>query len=214
MDKLVNNAKPTTCDLDPLPSSLVKKYSKLFTPVFHKIINSSLSSGCFASSWKKAIVKPLLKKSNLDHVQRNYRPVSNLSFLSKLVEKASLLSFSKHLDDHHLLPEYQSAYRKGYSTETLLLKVYNDIMLGMEKQMLTPLIAIDLSAAFDTVHHGLLLDVMENCFGVCGTAKCWMSSYLSGCSMEVCVNGKKSSSYDIDFSVPQGSINGPVYFTC
>ena len=211
-EKLINNAKPTTCDLDPIPSHLVKQHSKLFAPVICKIVNISLSSGRFASSWKKAIVKPLLKKPTLDHIKKNYRPVSNLSFLSKLVEKASMLSFSGHVENNNLLPEYQSAYREA--TETLLLKVYNDILHNFEHQKLSPFIAVDLSAAFDTVHHGLLLDVMENCFGVRGIAKDWMSSYLSARSMEVCVNGKMSKPVCIDLSVPQGSINGPIYFTC
>ena len=96
----------------------------------------------------------------------------------------------------------------------MLLKVYNDILHNFEQQKLSPFIAVDLSAAFDNVHHGLLLDVMENCFSVRGIAKDWMSSYLSARSMEVCVNGKMSQPVCIDLSVPQGNINGLIYFTC
>ena len=84
----------------------------------------------------------------------------------------------------------------------------------MEQSYLTPFVAIDLSAAFDTVHHKLLLNVLKNCFGVCDKAYQWISSYLSDRSFCVDVNGHKSSPVNIDFSVPQGSINGPVYFTC
>ena len=214
VERLIKNAKPTTCDLDPIPSSLIKQYIDILAPVICKIINTSLSTGEFASPWKTAIVKPLLKKPNLEHIKKNYRPVSNLSFLSKLVEKASLLSFSEHLESNNLLPVYQSAYRKGYSTETLLIKVYNDILFNMEYQRLTPLVAIDLSAAFDTVNHELLLDIMEGCFGVCDNAKKWISSYLSNRNFEVKINGKHSDVVEINFSVPQGSINGPIYFTC
>ena len=150
-EKLINNAKPATCDLYPIPSHLVKQHSKLYAPVICKIVNISLSSGRFASSWKKAIVKPLLKKPTLDHIKKNYRPVSNLSFLSKLVEKASMLSFSGLVENNNLLPEYQSAHREAYSTETLLLKVYNDILHNFVHQKLSPFITIDLSAAFDTL---------------------------------------------------------------
>ena len=107
---------------------------------------------------------------------KNYRPVSNLSFLSKLVEKASAVAFQQHLDSCNLLPGYQSAYRSNHSTETLLLKVYNGILHNMEQHQLTPLVAIDLSAAFDTVNQDLLLEIMEKCAGVCGTARRWMSS--------------------------------------
>ena len=212
--KLIDNAKPATCDLDPIQSSIIKKYSHLFAPVITKIINTSLSTGLFATSWKTAIVKPLLKKPSLEHIKKNYRPVSNLTFVSKLVEKASLISFTQHLESYQLLPRYQSAYRQGFSTETLLMKIYNDLLFNMEYQKLSPLVAIDLSAAFDTVNHELLLKIMQNCFGICDTAKEWIASYLSGRSFEVHVNSVRSAPRNIDFSVPQGSINGPVYFTC
>ena len=85
MQKIISHAKPATCDLDPIPSSIGKKYSDMFTPVITKIVNTSLNTGEFADRWKKAIVKPLLKKPSLEPTKNNYRPVSNLSFLSKLV---------------------------------------------------------------------------------------------------------------------------------
>ena len=156
----------------------------------------------------------MLKKANLDHILSNYRPVSNLSFISKLAEKASLISFTKHMDTFSLLPPYQSAYRSNYSTETLLVKLYNDVLHNMENQLLTPLVAIDLSAAFDTVDHSLLIDILENCFGVCGVARDWIVSYLADRQFDVVINDSRSSPIDINFSVPQGSINGPIYFTC
>ncbi len=141
------------------------------------------------------------------------RPISNLSFLSKLVEEAPAVAFQQHLDSCKLLPGYQSAYRSNHSTETLFLKMYNDILHNMEQHQLTPLVAIDLSAAFDTVKHDLLLEIMEKCFGVCGTARQWMS-YLSDRSFDVRINNAVSAPKHIDFSVPQGSINEPIYFTC
>lgn len=211
---LIQKAKPATCGLDPMPSFLVKHYTETLAPAICKIVNTSLTSGVFAAEWKQAVVKPLLKKPSLEHIMKNYRPVSNLSFISKLVEKASLISFLQHVEKHQLLPDYQSAYRPKYSTETLLLKIYNDILLNMEHQRLTPLVAIDLSAAFDTVNHNLLLDILEKCYGVSGTVRAWIESYLSGRSFNVLVNEAKSSPININFSVPQGSINGPIYFTC
>lgn len=120
--KLIRNARPATCDLDPMPSSLLKQHCDIVAPTIRKIINTSMSTGQFATQWKKAFVKPLLKNPNLELVNKNYRPISNLSFLSKIVEKSSLLSFTQHLETHSLLPSYQSAYRAGYSTETLLLQ--------------------------------------------------------------------------------------------
>ena len=140
--------------------------------------------------------------------------MSNLSFLSKLVEKASLISFTNHMDSYGLLPSYQSAYRANHSTETLLVKLQNDILCNKEKSFVTPLAAMDLSAAFDTVNHQLLLNILERCFGVCDVAKDWISSYLSDRQFKVCINNSLSTPLTLDFSVPQGSINGPVYFTC
>jgi hypothetical protein len=197
-----------------MPSSLVKKNSDILTPGIHKIINASLQSGVFVTEWKQAIVKPLLKKPGLDHIKKNYRPVSNLAFISKLVEKASLISFLNHVEAHGLLPDYQSAYRPKFSTETLLLKVHNDILCNMEQQLSTPMVAVDLSAAFDTVNHTLLLDILQNCFGVSCTAKLWMTSYPSERSFDVRINNAVSYPININFCVPQGSINGPILFTC
>ena len=214
VEKLIKNAKPTTCNLDPLPSSLVKTHCDIFAPVICKIINTSISTGKFHPLWKQAIVKPLLKKPQLDQNKKNYRPVSNLSFLSKLVEKAFLCRFSAHMDDHSLLPSYQSAYRAQHSTETLLVKLFNDVMHNMERKLVTPFAAIDLSAAFDTVNHNLLIEILEERFGVQGFMKKWISSYLSERSFKVSINDSYSRAIGVDFSVSQGSINGPVFFTC
>ena len=92
--------------------------------------------------------------------------------------------------------------------------VYNDAAHNMEHQLLTPLVAPDLSAAFDTVNHDLLISVLENCFGVTGQALSWIESYLSERSFQVCINQSQSLPVKISCSVPQGSICGPVFFTC
>ncbi|KAK6196004.1 hypothetical protein SNE40_001314 [Patella caerulea] len=104
--------------------------------------------------------------------------------------------------------------RKHYSTKTLTLKLCNDVLWGMEHQQLTAFIAVDLSAAFDTVHHQLLLDVLETSFGVRSKAKRWIASYLTDRNFEVHVHDSCSDASNINLSVPQGSINGPVLFTC
>ena len=125
-----------------------------------KLFNLSLAEGVFASQWKIALLKPLLKKIGLDIMEKsNYRPVRNLSFLSHLVEKCVLVQFSKHCADNTLLPDYQCAYRAYYYCETALVRMVNDILLGMESQKITALTAIDLLAGFDTVDHEILLEV-------------------------------------------------------
>ena len=84
-----------------------------------------------------SVVRPLLKKKGLDPQEKNYHPVSNLPFLSKLVERATLAQFDEHCREHQLLPDFQSAYRKGYSTETSLIKMTNDILWSMERKEVT-----------------------------------------------------------------------------
>ena len=123
-----------------------------------EIINTSLEFGIFASQWKVALVKPPLKKIGLTLVVPNYCPVSNLPFLSKVLERCVVNQFTAHCDTNKLLPGYQSAYRRNYSCETALIKITNDCLWAMENQMVTAVVAIDLSAAFDMVNHEILFE--------------------------------------------------------
>ena len=123
----------------------------------------SLRQGVFPSTFKHAIVRPLLKKAGLDLDLSNYRPVSNLAFLSKLIEKAVVLRLNVHVDAHKLLPKNQSAYRRHHSCESALLRLVNDILAGMENQEVTAMIAIDLSAAFDTVNQNVVVHGIKGC---------------------------------------------------
>ena len=110
------------------------------------------------------IIRPLLKKNRLDLIPSNYRPVSNLTFLSKVLEKAALQQFRDDCDEHGLMPDYPLAYRPGYSFETALVKIMNYLLWSMENQEVTAIMAIDLSAAFDTVDHDIILKVLEITF--------------------------------------------------
>ena len=166
----------------------------------------------FAEEWKVDIIHPLLKKPGLDHICGNYRPVSNLPFLSKVVEKAALKQFIKHCEENSFLPNYQSAYRKNYSCKTALVKVFDDILWLMEKQKVNLLVAIDLSAAFDTVDHGILTDMLNTAFNVRGKSLDWFKSYLYPRSCKINIGECFSSSQDLNFSVPQGSLCGPVLY--
>ena len=144
----------------------------------------------------------------------NYRPVSNLAFLSKVIEKSALYRLNKHASENDLLPKNQSAYRQYHSCESALLRLVNDLLAAMENQEVTALIALDLSAAFDTVDHDILLDVLKSQYGVCGAALDWMDSYLRSRSCCVSVNGCMSKPRELKCSVPQGSCLGPwLYLT-
>ena len=166
--------------------------------------------GHFPTCWKSAVVLPLLKKPGLDLQIENFRPVSNLQFISKLVEKAVALQLQSHLSLKGLYPIAQSAYRKYHSTETALLKVKNDILMAINKQCVTLLVLLDLSSAFDTLNHQTLLNTLHSEFGIDGTALLWFKSYLFNRSQQVSIHGKLSQKFDLDGGVPQGSCLGPL----
>ena len=212
--QLLSKAKPTTCFLDTIPTKLLKAYPEVFLPLITRLLNLSLTSGIFPSIWKRAIVKPLLKKPGLDRTFKNYRPVSNLNFISKLLECAVLIQIQDHLYRQKLLPQYQSSYQVNFSTETLLMKLVDDILNGMESQEVIALGALDLSAAFDTVDHDLLLVILKSCFGIDGIHLVWIRSYLGGRSFQVQVGRTLSQPIDVPYAVPQGSLLGPVLFIC
>ena len=108
----------------------------------------SLEQGVFPSVWKNTLVFPLLKKDGSEPIFQNYRPVSNLQFVSKLTESAVAKQLQHHIDMNNLFPLLQSSYRKFHSTESAPLKVKNDILLNMNRQHVTLLVLLDLSAAF------------------------------------------------------------------
>ena len=202
-----------TCSLDPLPTWLVKSCTDELIPVITHVINLSLSSGIVPDPFKTALITPLLKKSGLDHNDlKNYRPIANLPFLDKVLEKVVAAQLRRYLDRHELFPHSQSAYRHFHSTETALVKVLNDLLLAIDKGLEAVLILLDYSAAFDTLDHIALCHRLETRYGVTGTVLQWIESYLNGRSQKIVVNGSCSKSFSIPYGVPQGSVIGPLLF--
>ena len=197
--------KSKSCELDVIPTSILKLMQPKVTPLITKIVNQSLGDGCFCREWKTAVVRPLLKKLGLALIFTNYRPVSNLTFISKVIEWCVLLQISQHCEDYKLQPDYQSAYREHYSCETAVL-ISNDILWGMEGQSITSLVVLDLSAAFDTVNHDILLVyTLQLSMELKGKALKWFDEYLRPRSFKVAVNGVYSKERNLEVSVPQGS---------
>ena len=213
--KLITSASSKSCASDPLPISIVKKCVDELSPAISSIINLSLKSGEFLEEWKGALVKPTIKKPKLELIKKNFRPVNNLQFLSKLTEAAKAVAQQavSHVITHGLLPVLRSAYRPLHSTETALLRVRNDILLNMNKQQVTLLVFLDLSAAFNTIDHSVLLHRLETKFGFTGTALEWFKSYLSGRFQQVVIDDATSDKFNMDFGVPQGSCLGPLLFS-
>jgi hypothetical protein len=145
MSDIVNNSPPKHCDLDPLPTWLLKKAMSVLTPVLCHLCNASMSAGVLPTSQKHGIVRPILKKPSLaaDDLS-SYRPISS----------------------HQLLPDCQSAYRRFHSTETAIAVVHNDLISAADTDRVSALVLLDLSSAFDTVDHQILLTALQRRFGI------------------------------------------------
>ena len=211
--ELVLRAPTKSCLLDPVLTNILKDCLDELLPVLSTTINLQLESGFFPDIWKESVVTPLLKKQGLDLVFKNIRPISNLSFVSKLAERVAADQIQSYLSEHDLFASLQSAYQRHYSTETALIKVKNDILMNMENQKVTLLVLLDLSAAFDTVDHRILLDRLQFDFGISGSALNWIESYLSNRTQRIYIDGVLSSNFNLKFGVPQGSCLGPLLFS-
>ena len=162
---------------------------------------------------KTSLVTPLLKKSNLDRNNlKNYRPVSNLSFLSKILEKVVAKQLKDYMDAYGLHETSQSAYKAFHSTETAILKIQDDILNAVDKNEIVVLILLDLSAAFDLIDHDILFERMKSILGITGTVRDWFKSYLNGRSQRIKIGNIKSAIHWLLYGVPQGSVLGPILF--
>ena len=211
--KLIRDAPPKTSPIDPLPMWLLKVCADEVAPFISKLFNQSLCVGVVPTAFKTAIVTPLLKKTGLnDSDPSNYRPISNLATLGKLLERVVAQQITSYLCQNNLFPEFQSAYRQYRSTETALIKVVNDIIRALDDGDLALLTLLDLSSAFDTVDHEILLNRLEISFGIQSLPLKWMRSYLTSRSQAVSFGGRKSMSETVHCGVPQGSVLGPLLF--
>ena len=141
------------------------------------IINKFLKTGTSDDSLKEALVHPLLKKINLNLLEKNYCPVSILSFLSKTTECTVALQMVEYVDSNNLMEPNQSAYRRNHSTETTLLKVTSAILKVMDEKGIVCLLLLYWSTTFDTVDHTILLDHSYKHFGIDRTFLAWIDSY-------------------------------------
>ena len=207
--KFILESNNKNCELDPIPTIVLKKAIHLLAPFITLIINKTFSEGSVPISLKEALVRPALKKPSLDPDQiKNYRPVSNLPYLSKILEKTVNSRLDSHLEGNGLLDIFQSAYRKGHSTETALLRIVNDVLLALDEGKATLLIMLDVSAAFDVVDHERLLDRHNKYFGITEKALDWMSSYLKDRKQSVKIESKQSEIQNVESGFPQGSVLG------
>ena len=203
----------SSCELDPISTKLLKDNIDTLLPGITSIVNISLQNGYFSNKLKEAVIRPLLKKSGLPLVYKNFRPVSNLSFLSKIVEKCVAQQLTDYVKINLLGETLQSAYKSCHSTESAIVKVRSDILENISNRKVTDLILLDLSAAFDTVDHVILLNRLEHRFGITANALNWFSEYLTNRTQQVIIDGTRSGSVTLKQGVPQGSVLGPWCFT-
>ena len=169
--KIVQKSNSKSCGLNPIPTSMNKQLIEPLAPILTKIVNLSLRDGIVPRTLKSATVTPLIYKVSLDqNIMKNYRPISNLSFISKILETVVSSQLCHHSASNNLMEPMQSPYKKHHSTETTLLAVQNDLLMAIDQEKAAVLVLLDLSAAFDTIDHNIVLRRMNTKYGVRGVA--------------------------------------------
>ena len=204
-----NKASP---DLDGISLKLIKFIAiEISVPLSH-IFNLSLDSGIFPEKLKYSRTVPIFKQGDPKYCD-NYRPISLVNTLSKILEKIVALNLVNHLQINKLLYQHQYGFQRAMSTEHNLLHVVNFISNALNKGNYCIGIFLDLKKAFDTCSHSILLKKLEK-FGVEGTALAWFASYLKNRKQKVDIAGNFSDESIFNISVLQGSILGPTLFLC
>jgi len=212
--KVLTSTRIKSSPLDVLPASLLRSSVNVFAPILAHMANLSFAERCFPTAFKTAQVLPLLKKAGLDRDDMSsYRPISNLTTASKVIERLFLNRLRPQLLGSRNFSRLQSAYRRGHSTETALLHVLNGVYAAADQKRVTALVGLDMSAAFDTIDHDVLLERLDHRFGVRDAASSWLRSYLTNRQQFVKLGRHSSVVMPCDSGVPQGSVLGPLLFT-
>ena len=226
MDELLQRKKKTElpdCDSD---IDLADKFSEYFVDKISKIRkNLDLNSPKSPEITSKHVVKntsasvtsftpatisesrKIIGKSASTLLVQNLA-ISNLTYLSKIIERVVASRLFTHMNENNIAEPMQSAYRPGHTTETALLHVHNNILRAVDEQKAVALVLLDLSAAFDTIDHNIMLSRLSKRLGVGGIALKWFESYLKGRKQSVVINETLSSPVDVLYGVPQGSVLG------
>ena len=196
--------------LDSIGPKLLKIAPNILTPSITYIINKSIESGVFPGTWKNAKVNPIFKTGDKDNVN-NYRPISILPTLSKIIEKWIQIKLMIYLDQHTLLHKNQSGFRKNHSTESALILMTDTWLKAINEGKLVGCAMIDFRKAFDLVDHQLLLKKLR-IYKFSDMSLSWFKSYLDNRTQQVVINNSSSNSGEVMCGVPQGSILGPLLF--
>ena len=182
----------------------------VITPSILYIVNKSISPGKFPSVWKEVKVKPLFKTGNKEDVN-NYRPISILPTLSKLIEKWVERQFSQYLNDFNLLHKSQSGFRPKHSNESALIRMIDSWLKAINEGNMVGCVLVDFLKAFDLVDHKILLKKLK-CYKCNNSCLSWFESYLQNRTQRVSLNDNLSEAADVIHGVPQDSMLGPLLF--
>ena len=203
----------TTCQ-SALPTKLATKCLNELLTVITALVNASLSSGVMQCQFKKANVTPILKKAGSSReALKNYRPVANLNFVGKLIEKVATMQIVEYLSNNNLHVPTQSAYKQHHSVETALTRVQNDVIMSLDQREEALLVLLDFTSAFDTIDHDIMLTRSARRYGFGGRVLNCLKSYLSGRSHVVKILNNFSCSVPDESGVPQDSVMGPILFS-
>ncbi|KAF7236044.1 putative RNA-directed DNA polymerase from transposon BS [Varanus komodoensis] len=212
VDKVLGRLRPTTCLLDSCPSWLINNAKHGIGIWILEVVNTSLREGRVPAPLKEAVVRLVLKKASLDpDMATNYRPVANIPFLGKLLERVVVGQLQALLDETDYLDPFQFGFRPGYGTESALVSLYDDLCREKDRGSASLLVLLDLSAVFDTINHGIFLDRLAG-LGVGGTALQWFCSYLNDQFQKVVLGDCGSAPWQLCHGVPQESILSPLLF--
>ena len=196
--------------MDQKPAKYLKDSAEVLASSLENIINLSIKLSTFPEECKTATLKPIFKKAARTD-PKNYRHISLLPLVSKIIEKSIHSQIKHYLNKKKLIYMYQSGFRTNYSADLCLAQLIHSVATGMDKQIHTGMILADLQKAFDTLDHGVLLERMKYLVFRASAMK-WFESYLSNRKFLVCIDNLISVTGTLKYGVPQGSILGPLLF--